>query len=629
MNEIISVLPESIANQIAAGEVIERPASVLKELVENALDANAHNIRIDVEDAGRSLLRVSDDGCGMSPMDARMAFERHATSKIHSADDLFNLKTMGFRGEALASIASVAQVELVSRRLVDEVATRILIEGNQVKETGEVMAATGSTFTVRNLFFNVPGRRRFLKSDRTEMNHLMDKFERITLVNPEISFDLYAEGKPIASLPKSNLKKRIIDTQGKSFEKGLIPIDFSNDIATIKGFIGSPETAKLRMPRQYFFVNERFMKHPYFNKAISKVYEKLIPPRYKPNYFIYFSVDPSRIDVNIHPTKTEIKFLDERTIFRLLISVVKQSLSQALRMPSLEFDSEAIIDIPAYKGREEEFSMKSTPEDFTDPDYNPFIDPSGLKRSSSTKRLNPSSFQNSLPTTDWERSLSAFEQDSTLSLPPIPPSEDGILFSQTDLPESEKTPLSKKGSFLTLGGTLIVTTLSEGLAVIDVKRAKERICYEDLLSKLNKTREGQTPQRLLIPELFNFSPSEEMLFEELQPVLEDFGFDISPLGQGGYSLLSVPAGFEHSAKDIIAEGLKKVQETEGNPSEEILRVLALEALKHTPDVSAPITKPEDAEDLMAKLFTFFDYYTPSGKPIFRIFSIAELRNLLG
>lgn len=633
MNEIISVLPESVANQIAAGEVIQRPASVLKELVENALDAGADTIRIDVEDAGRSLIRVSDNGCGMSPMDARMAFERHATSKIHFADDLFKLNTMGFRGEALASIASVAQVELVTRRKEDEVATRLLLDGSEIKSVSEIAAPIGSSFTVRNLFFNVPARRRFLKSDRTEMNHLVAQFERIALVNPEVNLSLYADGKPTMELPKGSLKKRIADIDGRTIEKALIPVEFHNELASIQGFIGKPESAKRKMARQFFFVNNRFMRHPYFNKAVANVFEKLIPTGYRPNYYIYFTVDPSRIDVNIHPTKTEIKFLDERSIFRLLILVVKQALAKAINMPSLEFDIDHVVDIPVYKPGEEGEATNFHPDAFTDPSYNPFIDPSGMvTHPIGATRTSSTTPRSSRPLPDWDKLFENFEKNAprerSLDLSVSSP----VLFREQELQTTEGVSwqTERESKILLLDGEIIATPLAEGLAVVDVQRAKERLLYNEIVEKIQQNSPDTPPQRLLIPQLISLRAGEARLLDELLPHFEAFGFEISPLGQGSYSLLSVPQGLENSAEEVLVEVIEKVHELEEDPAEELLNTMAMEYLAVAKGSFAPITNISEAESLLAKLFSMPDgHYSPYGKPIFRIFQLYELRNLLG
>lgn len=634
MNEIISVLPESVANQIAAGEVIQRPASVLKELVENAIDAGARNIAIEVEDAGRSLLRVTDNGSGMSPMDARMAFERHATSKIHLASDLFTLHSMGFRGEALASIASVAQVELTTRRQTDDVATKLVLDGSEVVEAFEVAAPVGSSFTVRNLFFNVPARRRFLKTDRTEMGHLMDQFERIALVYPDIHFTLQSDGVVISSLPASSLKQRISDTLGKSIDKGLIPLSFNNEFAKIDGFIGSPETAKRRAAQQFFFVNGRYMKHPYFNKAVATVFEKLLPPSYRPNYFIYFTVDPSRIDVNIHPTKTEIKFLDERTIFRVLVMVIRQALSHAASLPSLHFEAVNIVDIPAYNINET-VSNDYDPDAIDDPNYNPFIDPSGkssFPSSSYTSFSNSSSFAEASlprPKSDWQQSFDSFTNERfTAQLPSQPPTQP--LFTSDELSDSIQQTPSTSNTILLFDGNFILTPLSGGLAVIDVQRAQQRFMFDTFMHELSQTKTEAMPQRLLIPQVLNLSPSDALFFDELIPNFESVGFEISPLGADAFSILSVPLDIEAEASEILLEVIQKIKETDGTPEEELATAIAISFLNRKARSIPPVTTLQQAEELIAQLFSLTDnYLTPSGRPIFRILQPTEIRNLIG
>nr|WP_298543641.1 DNA mismatch repair endonuclease MutL [uncultured Porphyromonas sp.] len=372
MSEIIHLLPDSIANQIAAGEVIQRPASMLKELVENAIDAHATQITIELQDAGKELMRVIDDGVGMSPLDARMAFERHATSKISSVDDLFTLRSMGFRGEALASIVAVAQIELVTRQADSEIGYKLLINGSEVVSSSPTVAEIGTSITVKNLFYNVPARRRFLKGSETELRHIYRQFERIALVYPEIAFTLYSEGKLIRNLPKSDLQHRIVDLLGKSYSKQLIPIEYQGPLANVSGFITLPRDAKRRGAQQFFFVNGRYMKHPYFHRAVMNVFEDLVAPGSQPNYFIYFQVDPSRIDVNIHPTKTEIKFLDEQAIFKLLMVVLREHLSTTSAMPAITFSTDQLIEIPAYDATRQSSTALQPPPVQIDPEYNPF-----------------------------------------------------------------------------------------------------------------------------------------------------------------------------------------------------------------------------------------------------------------
>ena len=349
MSDIIHLLPDSVANQIAAGEVIQRPASVIKELVENAIDADAQNIHVLVTDAGKTCIQIIDDGKGMSETDARLSFERHATSKIREAADLFALRTMGFRGEALASIAAVAQVELKTRLESEELGTKLVIAGSKVESQEAVSCSKGSNFSVKNLFFNVPARRKFLKANSTELSNILAEFERIALVHPEVAFSLYSNDSELFNLPVSPLRQRILAIFGKKLNQQLLNIEVNTTMVKISGYIAKPETARKKGAHQYFFVNGRYMRHPYFHKAVMEAYEQLIPTGEQISYFIYFNVDPANIDVNIHPTKTEIKFENEQAIWQILSASVKESLGKFSAIPSIDFDTEDMPDIPAFE----------------------------------------------------------------------------------------------------------------------------------------------------------------------------------------------------------------------------------------------------------------------------------------
>ena len=369
MSDIIQLLPDSVANQIAAGEVIQRPASVIKELVENAVDAGAHNIRVIVVDAGRTSIQVIDDGCGMSETDARLAFERHATSKIRKAEDLFSLHTMGFRGEALPSIAAVAQVELTTRMASDEIGTRLTLHASRVVGQEPVACPVGCNFKVENLFYNVPARRKFLKTNTTELNNILAAYERIVLVYPDIAFSLYSNGQELLNLKAGSLRQRIADIFGKKMNQDLLPVDVSTSLCTIKGFVGKPEAARKKSGHDYFFVNGRYMKHPYFHKAVCEAFDRLVPAGMQVPYFIYFEVDPSDIDVNIHPTKTEIKFENEQSIWQILSAAVKDAIGRFCDVPAIDFDTEGQPDIPVFDPQRDAVRM---PRVEFNPDYNPF-----------------------------------------------------------------------------------------------------------------------------------------------------------------------------------------------------------------------------------------------------------------
>ena len=402
MSDIIHLLPDSIANQIAAGEVIQRPASVVKELVENAIDAGATQIQILIKDAGKTLVQVIDNGKGMSETDARMAFERHATSKISKADDLFSLHTMGFRGEALASIAAVAQIELRTRQKGADLGTRLEIFGSQLQHIEEDACPEGSIFSVKNLFYNVPARRKFLKTNDTEFRNIITEFERIALVNPSVSMSLYHNDTEILNLPESGLRQRIVNVYGKNLNQKLLSLEAESSLVSINGFVGKPETAKKRGALQYFFVNGRFMKHPYFHKAVMQAYDQLIPAGEMPSYFIYFNLDPSTIDVNIHPTKTEIKFENEQPIWQILLAAVRETLAKSSAIPTIDFDVEGAIDIPVYNP-EKKISGNESPKVQIRSEYNPF------KRETTPTDTRPSF--------DWTELYQSFEADRSAVLP--------------------------------------------------------------------------------------------------------------------------------------------------------------------------------------------------------------------
>ena len=410
MSDIIHLLPDSVANQIAAGEVIQRPASVIKELVENAIDADAQNIHVLVTDAGKTCIQIIDDGKGMSETDARLSFERHATSKIREAADLFALRTMGFRGEALASIAAVAQVELKTRLESEELGTKLVIAGSKVESQEAVSCSKGSNFSVKNLFFNVPARRKFLKANSTELSNILAEFERIALVHPEVAFSLYSNDSELFNLPVSPLRQRILAIFGKKLNQQLLNIEVNTTMVKISGYIAKPETARKKGAHQYFFVNGRYMRHPYFHKAVMEAYEQLIPVGEQVSYFIYFEVDPANIDVNIHPTKTEIKFENEQAIWQILSASVKESLGKFSAIPSIDFDTEDMPDIPAF----EQNLPPAPPKIHYNSDFNPFKVSSGGSGGGSYSR----------PKVEWEGLYGGLTKASKMNEPQQEPEMD-------------------------------------------------------------------------------------------------------------------------------------------------------------------------------------------------------------
>lgn len=477
MSDVIRLLPDSVANQIAAGEVIQRPASVVKELVENAIDAGAHHVDVLVTDAGKTCIQVIDDGKGMSETDARLAFERHATSKIRQAADLFSLHTMGFRGEALASIAAVAQVDLRTCQEGEQLGTHICISGSKVESQEAIACSQGSNFSVKNLFFNIPARRKFLKSNQTELSNILAEFERIALVNPDVSFTLHHNDTEMLNLPAIQLRQRIMGVFGKKLNQDLLSLDIETSMVKIHGFIGKPETARKKGARQFFFANGRYMRHPYFHKAVVDAYENLIPAGEQVSYFIYFDVDPANIDVNIHPTKTEIKFENEQPIWQILSAAVKETLGRFNAVPSIDFDTEGMPDIPAFDAAPT--SGVRPPSTSYDPSYNPFnvssVPPSQYSPSSYNKKQH----------TEWEPLFQGLEKNSmpAWNMPSSPVPEES--WSEPEQEPSEPTlydehpdenVAEKSAQHYQYKGSYILTSVKSGLMIIDQQRAHVRIC---------------------------------------------------------------------------------------------------------------------------------------------------------
>jgi DNA mismatch repair protein MutL len=602
MGDIIHLLPDHIANQIAAGEVIQRPASVVKELMENAVDAGAAHITVNIKDAGRTLVQVIDDGKGMSETDARMAFERHATSKIAEVQDIFSLRTMGFRGEALASIAAVAQVELRTRLKGTDVGTKLSISGSVLDVMEPDACHEGSIFSVRNLFYNVPARRKFLKSNETEFRNILTEFERIALVCPQIDFSLYHNDTETFRLPVSVLRQRIVNVFGKKLNQTLLTLDAPNSIARIEGFIGQVGAVKRKGALNYFFVNGRFMKHSYFHSAVMRAYESLIPTDEKPDYFIYLTPDPSTIDVNIHPTKTEIKFENEGPIWQILAAAVREALGKANAVPGIDFDTEGAIEIPVYRpGREQ-----APPSVRPDPSYNPF------RHSPARSTYNES---------DWEKLYHGFEQDRTLppdrSIPPFPetaspPEGGGTLFPETACP-----CFQYKCRY-------IITLLKSGLVLIDQRRAHIRILYDQYLS--NVRRQKSVSQQLLFPEIIECTASEAAILPALTDELRGFGFDLSPLGNNSYSISGMPAGVQdRDPSALLRELLDNAMEAGSAMGERATEMLALSLAKAAAIHPGKTLTPEEMESIVGALFSSeASRLTPDGKPIMSLLTDDEL-----
>lgn len=615
MSEIIKVLPDSIANQIAAGEVIERPASLVKELVENSVDAGATRISISFHEAGKSLLKVSDNGMGMSAIDARMAFERHATSKISKIDDLYDLHSMGFRGEALASIASVAQIELTTRREDMHRGNKLFVSSSKVTDIEPVACEVGSTFVVRNLFFNVPVRRKFLASERTEQERILSAFRNIALVNPKIEFSITANDKLLHHLPSSSLKDRITHLFGKKIDKSLIPIHWESPMVNISGFITYPSAAKQRGYLQYFFVNGRYMKHFSFAKAITNVYQDLIPTGHNPSYFIYLDVPRDRIDVNVHPTKTDIKFVDDEGIFKVLMVVVREAISSLNAIPSLDFDSEKVIEIPRYEGRKQ--AMPNPPSIAIDPSYNPFRQIS-----------DPFIKQKALPSDNsWDALYNDFEKGKPLA--PLSQTETQFTSSPQDAPlfepeqESDILPTRSSDSFLFLG-KYIVTPLKNDLALIDIHRASFRIKYDTYVTSLSSSQVMM--QNLIFPQKINLANYEEKIVTPIVDEINKMGFDLTFLGAGVYLLNSIPSIVNSDGiSDLITESIALLltQSTQHESIRDIIvQEFSLRLAEHVALSYGALLTPIELNTLRIALLSSSDsLYDPKGRPI--IFKLHE------
>ena len=603
MTDVIQLLPDSVANQIAAGEVIQRPASVIKELVENAVDAGATTINVLVVDAGRTSIQVIDDGCGMSETDARLAFERHATSKIRQAADLFSLQTMGFRGEALPSIAAVAQVELRTRRASDEVGTCLQISGSRVESQEPCSCAVGSRFTVSNIFFNVPARRKFLKSNATELNNILTAFERIVLVYPEISFTLHSNGQELMNLRAGSLRQRITDVYGRRYGQDLLPVSVETAICKITGFVGKPESARKKGTHEYFFVNGRFMKHPYFHKAVQQAYDRLIQIGTHVPYFIYFDVSPSDIDVNIHPTKTEIKFENEQAIWQILAAAVKDAIGQFCEIPQIDFDTEGKPDIPVFNPSET--SNVAAPVSHANPQYNPF-------------RQKPSQ--------DWQKLYEALPKETKPAEVPLfdePPVMEEHLTPQSQSVISDMAPTHYQYK-----GRYIMTAVKSGLMIIDQHRADIRVRYERYLHQLAEA--PAESQRLLFPEVLELSPAEAALVTDLLPALTNLGFELTPLGPASYAVNGIPAGLEGLRPSrLLQELLASPPATVNRDVLSANTQLALSLARHAAIPYGQLLTNDEMDVLVNDLFACENVnYTPDGKNILSILPQRDIEHII-
>ncbi len=626
MSDIIKLLPDSVANQIAAGEVIQRPASVIKELVENAIDAGANNIKIILKDAGRTLIQVIDNGSGMSTTDARLAFERHATSKIKEAADLFALHTMGFRGEALASIAAIAQVDLRTMRKDDTIGTRIIINGSKVESQQPEACSPGTNMMVKNLFFNVPARRKFLKKDSVELSNIVHEFERLALVNLDTEFTLIHNDNTLYQLLPGTLKQRIVALFGKALDHQLIPIETETALVKINGFISLPENARRRGALQYFFVNGRNMRHPYFHKAVIQCYDQLIASDMQPNYFINFIVSPDTIDVNIHPTKNEIKFENEQPIWQILSAAIKESLGKYNAVPAIDFDTDDIPEIPAFKP-----NVNATHDIELDSSYNPFDDttPSSASQPRIASRVNGSwQREFSTSTQDWEKLYRQFNDKSEQE--PINLQKSSInnndkffdVFSY-DL----KSDFEANVSAIQLKNRYIITPNHDSITIIDQHRAHIRVLYERYITLASNG--NLTTQRLIFPDILQLTTTQTITLESINDQLSGLGFDIAYLGDNSWSINGIPSAInDTNPSELVSKMIDTIESSGENLETELLSKIALSMARSSAIKPGQSLSTAEIEQLISDLFKLTTpNHTPDGKTIIASIPIGDISKL--
>ena len=598
MPDLIKLLPDSVANQIAAGEVIQRPASVVKELVENSVDAGAENIRVIIKDSGKTLIQIIDDGTGMSETDARLAFERHATSKIKEASDLFAITTKGFRGEALASIAAVSKVELKTRLESNDTGTIVKISASKVEMQEPCSCPTGSSFSVKSLFFNIPARRKFLKSDNTEFRHIIGEFQKIALAHPEIKFSLYHNDSEIYNLGSGNHRQRIIGLFGKSINQDLVSLDTETSLVNIKGFVGKPENARRTYGEQFFFVNNRFMKHSYFNKAVIEAYRNILPQEAIPSYFIYMTADPATIDINIHPTKTEIKFEDERSIWQILMASVREALGRFNIVPSLDFDSDAIIEIPLKPTSE---LIPDDPRIEINRSYNPFYE-------EDRERNQKASY------------INKFEKESASNWETLYSGLAGTSIKSTE----KEIESANQRRFFQVKNKYIICLVKSGLMVIDQKRAHERVLYEKYLETL-KNKKSVT-QKNMFPVSIEVNPADLTILAEIDEDLKLLGFDIRQLGNNTIAVNGQPEECgDTNPGEIIEILLEEYKSTQSDPAIGSREKIAISMSRASAIPYGKNLGQSEMEGLFDSLFACTAHnYSPSGKPIISIITLDDL-----
>lgn len=603
MSDVIRLLPDAIANQIAAGEVIQRPASVVKELMENAVDAKATDIKLIVKEGGKTLIQVIDNGVGMNDTDARMCWERHATSKISQAADLFKIRTMGFRGEALASIAAIAHVELKTKQKDEELGCIIQIEGSEVKKQEAIATTNGTTITVKNLFFNVPARRNFLKSIPVETKHIIEEFTRVALAHPEISFSLHNGDNEVFDLPSGELKTRVMGIFGDKCKPHLLPADEHTDIVAVTGFVGTPESAKRTRGEQYMFVNNRYIRDPYLNHAVMGAYEDMIAKDSFPLYVLFIDIDPAKIDINVHPTKTEIKFEEERYIYQIIKSVVRKSLGAHTITPELDFDTPVRAFNPMHGLNNDTERAPAEPDIKVNKGFNPFKDETRQKRN----------------LTNWEKLYEPFRDDPEQEQVK-PAKQEENLFSQEEKHHHFESFFQYKNEY-------IVTSDETGIVIIDQQAAHERVLFEQFIKQLDEQQSSS--QQLLFPRAVELSPADYQLMDELAEEVRHLGFDINEFGTNTFIINGIPSDIKKGDAEEMLLGL--LEHYKHNMSDLKLsrrELLARAMARNSCIVKGTALSDAEVNALLTHLYSCSNYRTtPSGLPIFVTFAPEELNRL--
>ena len=613
MADIIQLLPDSIANQIAAGEVVQRPASVVKELLENAIDAGSSQIKLIIKDAGKGLIQVIDNGCGMSETDARMAFERHATSKIRKAEDLFAIRTMGFRGEALASIAAVAQVELRTRRQADELGTRIVVEGSEVKTQEACQCSAGTNFQIKNLFFNIPARRNFLKSNTVEMRHIMDEFQRIAIANPDIFFSLHHNNTEVFHLPATNLRQRIVGIFGNNANKKLVPVSEETDILKLNGFVGKPQFSKKTRGEQLFFINNRFIKSAYLNHAVTGAYEDLLQKDTYPLYVIFIDIDPARIDINVHPTKQEIKFEDEKLIYNYLKVSIRHALGQYSITPTLNFEQETSFN---------PYATQATPSKGSSlPNFTPRESGTTPSMPMGKKERTPLQENNAR---NWEKLYEGLQTIETPTEENQPLTIESKWGKKGELDDQNGSFSEQRKLPYQIHASYIVSQIKSGFLLIDQQAAHERILYERFMDKLENGH--PVTQKTLFAQTLYFSPADTAILKEIAGQVNQLGFDVQDFGNDSFVVHGIPADFPEGqdvqkALENLLEQYKSDLDVALGTKERIAQSMARSSAIKRGKTLTPIEMKELIDQLFA---CAVPYKNPSGRNCFITYELDEL-----